>query len=138
MKFVENMHIYSHHKMHLRLNKALRLRLQGSDMFRSVWDRIHSVYRGPVRTWNGTVPYGITFISGPIWYKIADAIHTGSTRSRVNTRLIHTNFVPVQTDAVPSKRCQRVKDNLRIAMPGRESMDSSITMKLNQCLNVQR
>ena len=57
--------------------------------------RIHSVYTGPIRNWNGTVPYGITFISGLIWYQIAVPICTGSTRSRVNTRLIRTNFVPV-------------------------------------------
>ena len=36
----------------------------GSDMFRSVWDRIHFVYTGPIRNWNGTVPYAITFIIG--------------------------------------------------------------------------
>ena len=35
-------------------------------MFRSVWDRIHSVYTGPVLNWNGTVPHRITFVSGPI------------------------------------------------------------------------
>ena len=36
--------------------------------------RIHSVYTGPVRYWNGIVPYGITFTSGPIWYQIANPI----------------------------------------------------------------
>ena len=56
--------------------------------------RIHFVYTGPVLNWNGTVPHRITFISGPIWYQIADPIRTGSTRSRVTTRLIRTNFVP--------------------------------------------
>ena len=56
-----------------------------------VW--IDSVYTGPVRY--GTVPYEITFISGRIWYQIADPIHTRPTRSRVNTTLIRTNFVPV-------------------------------------------
>ena len=59
-------------------------------MFRSVWDRIHSVYMGPVPNWNGTVPYWITSISGPIWYQIAGPIRNGSTRSRVNTSLIRT------------------------------------------------
>ena len=57
--------------------------------------RIHSVYMGPVRNWNGTVPYGIPVISGPIWYQIADLIHTESTRSSVNAGLIRTNFIPV-------------------------------------------
>ena len=61
-------------------------------MFRSVWDRVqnstvHSVYMRPVRKWNDTVPYGITIISGPI---------TEFTRSRINTRLIRTNVVPVR------------------------------------------
>ena len=56
---------------------------------------------GPVRNWNGTIPYGITFISGSIWYQIADPIRTGSTRSRVNTRLIRTNFVPVSNGSGP-------------------------------------
>ena len=65
----------------------------GLNMFRSV--RIHSVYTGPVINWNGTVPHRITFISGSIWYQIADPILTGSTRSRVNTRFIRTTFVPV-------------------------------------------
>ena len=60
-------------------------------MFRSVWDRIHSVYTGQVLNWKGKVPHRITFISGSIWYQIADPIRTGSTRSRVNTRLIRTN-----------------------------------------------
>ena len=71
-------------------------------MFRSVCDRIHSVYTGPVRNWNGTVPYGITFKRGLISYHIEDPIHTVS---RVNTRLIRTNFVPFQTNPVPRKRC---------------------------------
>ena len=38
---------------------------------------IYSVYTGPFRNWNSTVPYGITFIIGPIWYQIADPIGTG-------------------------------------------------------------
>ena len=80
-------------------------------MFRSVWDRIHY----------GTDPFCLhgtdsklerycsilDHISGPIWLKIADPISTGSTRSRVNTRLIR--WVPIlyrfQTDPVPCKRC---------------------------------
>ena len=57
--------------------------------------RIHSVYTGPVRDWNGTVPYGITFVGEPVWYQIADPMRTGSTRPHVNARLIRTNFVPV-------------------------------------------
>ena len=73
----------------------------GSDMFRSVWDQIHSVYMEPVLNWNGMVPYRITFISGPIWYQIADPIGTGSTRFRVNARLIRTNFVPVPNGSGP-------------------------------------
>ena len=63
--------------------------------------QIHSVYTGPVRNWNGTVPCGITFISGSIWYQIADPIRTGSTRSSVNTRLICNNFLPVPNGCVP-------------------------------------
>ena len=51
-------------------------------MFKSVWDRIHygtdpfclHGTGGPVRNWNGTVQYGITFISGPIWYQMEDPI----------------------------------------------------------------
>ena len=71
-------------------------------MFRSVWDQIHSVYTGPVLNWNGTVKHRmITFIGGPIWYKIADPIRTGSIGSRVNTRLIRTNFVPVPNGSGP-------------------------------------
>ena len=67
--------------------------------------QIHRVYTGPVRNWNCVVPYGITFISGPIWHQIADPIRTGSARSRVNSRLIRTNFVPVPV----SKRCLKNK-----------------------------
>ena len=42
--------------------------LIGSDPFRigSTMVRIHSVSIGLVRNWNSKVPYGITFISGPI------------------------------------------------------------------------
>ena len=43
----------------------------------------------------------ITFISGPIWYQIADPIPTGCIRSRVNTRLIRTNFVPALNGSGP-------------------------------------
>ena len=72
----------------------------GSDMFRavgigSIVIQIHPVYTRPVRNWNGTVLYGITFKSGPAWYQIADPICAGSTRSRVNTRHILNNSVPV-------------------------------------------
>ena len=35
----------------------------------------------------------------------SDPIRTGSTRSRVNTRLIRTNFVPVPNGSGPCKRC---------------------------------
>ena len=72
--------------------------------------RIHYVYTGPALNWNGTIPHRITFISGPIWYQIADPIRTGSTKSRVNTRLIRTNFVLAwfQTDPAPCKRCLNV------------------------------
>ena len=72
-----------------------------SDRFRSTLVRIHSVYTGPILNWNGTVPHRITFVSGLIWYQIADSIPTGSTRSRVNTRLIRTNFVPVPNGSDP-------------------------------------
>ena len=57
-------------------------------MFRSVWDQIHydidiiCLYRTGSNL-NSMVPYGITFISGPIWYQRADLIHTGSTKSHV-------------------------------------------------------
>ena len=61
-----------------------------SEVFRSVWDRIYSVHTGPVPNWNGTVSHRITFMSGPIWYQLADATRTGSTRSCVNTRLKST------------------------------------------------
>ena len=63
--------------------------------------RIHSVYTGPVLNWNGTVPHMIAFISGSIWYQVADKICTGSTRSRVNTRLIRTDFVLVPNGSGP-------------------------------------
>ena len=63
--------------------------------------RIHSVYTGPVRNWNSSVPYRITFISGPIWYQIADPNHTGSARSCVNRKSIRTNFVSVPNGSGP-------------------------------------
>ena len=92
-------------------NSSFRLCLQGtricSDPFGigSTLVQIHSDYTGPVLNWNGTVPHRITFINGPIWYQVADPIRTGSTRSRVNTRLIRTNFVPVPNESGPCKRC---------------------------------
>ena len=64
-------------------------------------DRIHSVYTGRIPNWNSMVPHRITFISGLIWYQIADPIRTGSTRFRVNTRLICTNFIPVPNGSGP-------------------------------------
>ena len=63
--------------------------------------QIHSVYKGSARNWNGTVPYGITFISGPIYCQIANPIRTESTRSRVNTRLTRANFVLVPNGSGP-------------------------------------
>ena len=63
-----------------------------------VW--IHSVYTGLVGNKDSMIPYCITFISGPIWYQIADLIYTGSTRSHVNTRLVCTNFIPVSKRSV--------------------------------------
>ena len=68
-----------------------------------VW--IHSVYTGLVGNKNNMILYCITFISGPIWYRIADVIHTGSTRSHVNTRLVCTNFIPFQNRFVICKHC---------------------------------
>ena len=62
---------------------------------------IHFVYTGPAQNWNSTVPYEITFISGPIWYQIADSIGIESTKSQVNTRFIRANFVPVPNGSVP-------------------------------------
>ena len=58
-------------------------------MFGFVQDRIHPVYTRPGRSWYGTVPHRITFISGPISCQIADPIRTES--SRVNTRLKATS-----------------------------------------------
>ena len=74
-----------------------------SGLFRigSTMVRIHSVYTVPVRSWDGAVPYGIAFMSGPIWYQMADPIRTGSSRSRVNTRLIRANFVPAANGSGP-------------------------------------
>ena len=63
-----------------------------------VW--IHSIYTGLVGNKNSMILYCITFISRPIWYQIADLIHTGSTRSQVNTRLVCTNFIPVPNRSV--------------------------------------
>ena len=53
-------------------------------MFGSVWDRIHSVYTGLVLNWKCTVPHGITFISGPIWYQIANPIPRGGDLKNLN------------------------------------------------------
>ena len=80
-----------------------------SDLFRSVWDRILfgtdplcSHWTGSKLERYGSILYGITFISGPIWYQIADPIRTGSTRSSGNTRLIPTHiFVPVPKGSGP-------------------------------------
>ena len=74
-----------------------------SDLFgiRSTLVRIHSVYTGAVLNWDGMLPHRITFISGPIWYQIAGPIGTESTRSRVTTRLICTNFAPVPNGSGP-------------------------------------
>ena len=75
----------------------------GSDMFSdsfrigSTMVRIHSIYTGPFRNWNGTVPYGIKFI----WYQTADPIHIRSPRFRINTRLICTNFEAVPNGSGP-------------------------------------
>ena len=55
----------------------------------------------PDRFETGTVRYGITFISGPIWYQIADPIRTRFTRFRANARLIRSNFVPVSNRSGP-------------------------------------
>ena len=63
-----------------------------------VW--IDSVYTGLVGNKNSMILYCITFISGPIWYQIADLIHIGSTRPHVNTRLVCTNFKPVPNRSV--------------------------------------
>ena len=67
--------------------------------------QIHSVYTGPVRDWNGMVPYRITFVGEPIWYQIADPVCTGSTRSCVNARGLSVSIsYRFQTDPVLSKR----------------------------------
>ena len=85
-------------KLRLRLYVIVYVQIRlGSD---PLWYRL-TVYTGPVQNWNGMVPYGITSISGSIWWQIANLIRTGSTRSHVNTRLIRTNFVLVSKDPVP-------------------------------------
>ena len=56
---------------------------------------------GTGSNWNGIVLYGITFVSGPIWYQIADPLCTGSTRSRVSTTLVRANFAPVPNGSSP-------------------------------------
>ena len=95
---------FAHILLHLQAVQAYAC--TGLNMFRSVYDRIHSgtdppCLHGTSSNWNGTVPHRITFRSGPIWYQIADPIRTGSTRSRLNTRLIHTNFVLVPNGSGP-------------------------------------
>ena len=66
---------------------------------------IHPAYTGPVRIWNGTVPYGISFVSGSVWYQMTDPIRIGSTKSSVNTKLICTNSAPLSIDLVPCRHC---------------------------------
>ena len=80
-------------------------------MFRSaVWDQIHCgmdticLHRTGSNL-SSILPYGITFISGPIWYQRADLIHTGSTWSYVNIRLTNTNFILVPKGSSPCKCC---------------------------------
>ena len=63
-----------------------------------VW--IHTVYTGLVGNKNSMILYCITFIRGPIWHQIVDLIHTGSTRSHINTMLVCTNFIPVPNRSV--------------------------------------
>ena len=69
-----------------------------------VW--IHSIYTGLVGNKNSMILYCITFVSGPIWYQIADLIHTGSTRSHIKTQGLS---VPIsyqfQTDPLLCKHC---------------------------------
>ena len=85
---------------------SLRLRLHWIGYFQihlgsdPLWHE-STVYTGPVLNWNGTVPHRITFISGSIWYQIADPIRTGFIKSRVNTRLMRTSFVPVPNGSGP-------------------------------------
>ena len=77
------------------------LRLHGIvDIFRSVWDWIPLVYTEPFQDWNGSVPHGITFIIGPIWYQIADPILTWFSSSCMNTRPICNSFVQVSIGGV--------------------------------------
>ena len=78
-------------------------------MFRSVWDWIFGRYGSTLFTGDRfetrmvRFHMAFTFISGPILYQIADPFRTGSTRSRVNTRLIRTSFVQFEMDPVPCK-----------------------------------
>ena len=91
----------------------LRLRLHGiinSYMFRSVWDQIHCgmetiCLHMTGSNLNSIVLYGITFISGPIWYQRADLIHTGSTWSHANIRLTNINFILGPKGSSPCKCC---------------------------------
>ena len=71
----------------------------------SIWIEIHSgmgsfelcwVYMVSVPPWDSTVPDWITFTNEPIWYQEGGPIESESTRSRINSRLIRADFVPVQ------------------------------------------
>ena len=53
------------------------------------------VHTGAAPLWDSTVPNGIAFLSGPIWYWIGEPIESGSARYRINVTIIPTNFVPV-------------------------------------------
>ena len=68
----------------------------GSNTIGSVLYRIHSVYTEPVRNWNGTVPYGITFISGPIWYQIADPIRQAPCKHKAYPYQFRTGSKPIR------------------------------------------
>ena len=77
-------------------------------MLRSVWDQIYYgmdtiCLHMTGSNLNSMVPYGITFISGPIWCQRADLIHTGPSRSHVNIRLTSTNFILAPKGSSPCK-----------------------------------
>ena len=62
----------------------------------SGWDSIVPLLFTTVQfQWNSMAPYGSYICKWTHWYKIVDLICTGFTRSHVNTRHIHTHFVPV-------------------------------------------
>ena len=98
----------SHVNVRSTLSKMDVHEIINSYMFRSVWDQIHygmdtiCLHRTGSNL-NSIVSYGITFISGPIWYQRAD--HTGSTWSHVNIRLTNTNFILVPKGSSPCKCC---------------------------------